>query len=195
MIIHLTGAPAAGKSTFAARFVLEHPGFRYVSIDEYRIAHEDEATAWHFLTEDILSRRKVVLESCGMGWKLAELLNLPTLKRRPMITIGLTATAETLHARLNERQKRPLPSPFELEDHHLAIDYHADKFPDEVVCVPHIFDSTGQSKELTYELITQFINRTMLLDRNISQKRRTDIPVQKPSIEKWTGINSRVTEL
>lgn len=196
MIIHLIGAPCSGKSVFAARFVLEHPEFRYVPIDEYRITYRDEALAWHELTKDVLSKRHIVLESCGMGWRLAALLNLPTLKRRPMITIGFIGDPKILHERLNNRQKRPLPPPFEPEDEHLAIDYHAEMFYENVITSPDRTFCTTEQKELeTYKLVTQYINYMRLLRRGRVAKLRTSFTVSVSTQEHGWKQTDRVIEL
>jgi adenylate kinase family enzyme len=105
MIVNLVGPPAAGKSTFAARFVAEHPYFRYCTIDAYRQEHDEEEVAWAFLLRDMVERRDVVLESCGLDWRLMQIFDMEAIRRRPILTICFDAPYETLLERVSTRQK------------------------------------------------------------------------------------------
>jgi len=195
MIINLVGPPAAGKSTFAARYVLEHPEFKYCPIDEYRIAYEDEGLAWSHLTKDVLSRRHVVLETCGMGWRLADLWNTDTIKRRPIVTVAFLGDPDALHMRLSIRQKRPLPPPFLPEDEHLAIDHMVERFNRDVVTpVDYSVVTTGLDIEDVYKKVASFVNGRRLLSRGRQPKRTTRLVVNKPTGIRWKQ-QDRVKEL
>lgn len=158
MIINLTGPPCAGKSTFASRFVLEHPEFRYCAIDAYRVELEDEGLAWTELLIDILGQRNIVLESCGLNYRLQQIFNNETIRRRPTTSVEFTAPRELLINRLMNRQhKRPLPEPFRPEDELIAIDYVLEHLGDQII-PPDIKVSTSWPFESWYQEVVNKIN-------------------------------------
>lgn len=174
MIINLCGPPAAGKSTFAARFTLEHPQFKFCPIDEYRIRYQDEGRAWAELTKDVLGKRNCILESCGMGWQLNRLLNFPKVRRRPLLSIAFLGNKEDLLSRLRERQKRPLPDFFNREDELLALDYALEHFEREVESVVHHkINTSSRSEASVYDEVNFVIQRELLL-RGRNRKIRKD---------------------
>lgn len=173
MIVNLVGSPCGGKSTFAARFILEHPKWIYCPIDEYRIGYETEERAWHELTKDVLDHRHCVIESCGMNWRLKELLNLHKLRRRPLLTVRFTSTRQNLYQRLVIRQhKRPLPAPFRHEDEFLAIDYAAEHFDQEGVSeVDYVVDTHEKDEIVVYHEVNNVIQQH-LLSRSTGTRKR-----------------------
>lgn len=107
MIVNLVGPPAAGKSTFAARYVAEHPFYKYCTIDAYREAHKEEEHAWTHLTKDMVERRDVILESCGLDWRLHKVLDVEAIRRRPVLTVCFDAPYDTLKSRVDQRHTGP----------------------------------------------------------------------------------------
>lgn len=157
MIINLVGPPAAGKSTFAARFVLEHPEFKFCSIDAYRIAHKQEDKAWQALLHDMLENKNVVLESAGLSWRLPGILNTETLRRRKLVTIGFVGEIPVIKERLKERQKRPVPFPYKDIDELAAVDYVSEHISE--IPMDYMIDVTHKDPIVQYEELCQFIAR------------------------------------
>lgn len=114
MVINLCGPPAVGKSTFAARFVLEHPQFSYFSIDQFRIDFQDETNAWAALMQHVLTHENVILETSGLSWRLNLLMD--QLGKRKIFTIKFVADREILIDRLRKRQKRSVPMPYHTDE-------------------------------------------------------------------------------
>lgn len=155
MIINLIGPPAAGKSTFASRYVVTHPEFTYCSIDEYRIAHSDEEKAWANLTNDVINSKIVMLESIGLSWRLKGLFQ--KIKDRKIITIALIGDPLVIHERLNNREKRFVPFPYKDLDEHLTIDYTIENLGKSVTKIDTIIDVTARSPEEVFEYLSTFI--------------------------------------
>jgi hypothetical protein len=116
VVINLVGPPASGKSSFAARFVLEHPDFTYLSIDQFRIDFQDETTAWVELDKAIAKNKKIVLETSGLSWKLKHITYHINYLKRPMFTILFTGDRDILQERLKNRQKRSIPMPYHRDE-------------------------------------------------------------------------------
>lgn len=180
-IINISGAPCTGKSLFAARFILEHPQFKYFPIDEYRITFKDEALAWDKLTKDVLIKHRCLIESCGMGWRLGRLLNLPEIRKRPLLTIAFTGERRILRQRLEERHKRPLPEPFSKEDEILALDYTIEHFYEEIESsLDYVIDTSDISPSQVYDQVNRVIQRELLLNNSQGRKIRRKYPSIHP---------------
>lgn len=111
-ILNLIGPPGAGKSTFASKFVLEYPEFKYCTIDEYRIEYENESLAWQKMLEDAINHKYVIIESCGLSYRLNHIFNSETVRRRPIYTINFDVDdIKILQKRLQNRCKRSVPLP------------------------------------------------------------------------------------
>lgn len=106
MIINLIGPPCAGKSTFAGRYVLEHPEYTFCSIDSYRFRYGNEDLAWAKFQEEIVKHRNVIVESCGLSYRLKNILNSKALSKRKIVTVYMYATVDTCISRLKTRIKR-----------------------------------------------------------------------------------------
>lgn len=162
MIINLVGPPAIGKSTFAARFVLEHPEFQYCSIDNYRIAYEDEDLAWHKLTQDIIKKRNVVLETCGLSYRLRDIFNNETIRRRPMFTVALTGDLDTILERLTTRQKKEIPYPYHYTEQE-TVQFVLEHLDDSVAPIDYTLDVTHSDPDQVYRLLCARIARKRIL--------------------------------
>jgi adenylate kinase family enzyme len=115
MIVNLIGPPGAGKSTFAARFVLEHPEFVYCPIDEYRIRYKNEPQAWGKMLEDVVNNPEVVVETCGLSYRLNDIWNAEIVRRQRIFTVRFDVQdPKILFNRLTERNKREVPLPAHL---------------------------------------------------------------------------------
>lgn len=177
MIVNLVGPPCGGKSTFAARFVLEHSKFRYCPIDEYRIEYQDETKAWHEMTKDVLARRHVLIESCGLNWRLAVLLNSGIVKRRPLITVAFNGEYALLIKRLQERHKRPLPDPFRPQDEYAAVSHVIENLHHgSVAGLDFEVYTTDKTEEEVYHEVCSVIHRELLF-RSGRQSTRPDFQV------------------
>lgn len=172
-IINFMGPPCAGKSTVASQFVLDHPYFTYCTIDGFRLKYQDEDLAWEKLLETVEENTHVVLETCGLSYRLEELFS--KLDSRPTISILLFARSEKCRTRLLQRKKRRLPEdmawslPSELE----AIEYALDNLSDTVL-VPDIErDTSDLSESELYEQVSKEIVEKLLNPTDKIQLRRT----------------------
>lgn len=112
MIVNLIGPPCGGKSTFASKFILEHPYFKYCPIDAYRAEYSCEQEAWAALAKDVSEAEDVIIESCGFSWQLEFVL-----EGKDAYTIAVVAEEDRLFERLTERQKkREIPFEYEFSD-------------------------------------------------------------------------------
>jgi len=175
MIINLVGAPASGKSTFAARYVLEHPEYRYCSIDSYRIEYkkDGEEEAWLKLYEAVCSSKKVILETCGLSWRLRTLFNSEDIRRRPIITLAFNGSAEVLHERLNNRQRREVPYPYHYTEHE-TIDFVISNLDHSVAPIDYIIDVTNTTLEDVYEYFSRIITEKSFITFGSKRRRKED---------------------
>lgn len=162
MIVNLIGPPAAGKSTFAARFVVEHPDFVYCSIDECRIEMKDEVAAWDRFYQIIRENPNVVMESMGLSWRLKSLFHSPDIKSRMLVTIAMTGDLVDLHKRLDERQKRPVPFPYDGIDEHRSIDWAVEHLGKSEAKIDVIVDVSRKDIDETYEYLSAYLARKRL---------------------------------
>lgn len=183
MIINLVGAPCAGKSTFAARFVLEHPEFKYCPIDEYRIKYEDEVLAWEKLTQDIIENKDVIVESCGMSWQLAQTFNTGVIRSRKIYTIAFHGNQHQLEERLEYRQKRSVPMPFKYDpnDERMAIRWTLEHLAEKaVVPIDVWFDTTITDPPQVARILTKRINRERLKELTNPALRKRKVLKHRP---------------
>jgi len=166
MIINLVGPPASGKSTFSAKFVLEHPEYRFCSIDAYRVTFENEDKAWHEMLRDVQSNQDIILESCGWGWRLKNLLGQYPVRQRYISTIEFTGNLEDIKARLLIRQnKRPIPMKYDPMDEFHAIDQ---TILCNYVLEPKLVVLTSRAHpEEQYESISKFIVLEKLMEHEL----------------------------
>jgi len=162
MIINLIGPPAVGKSTFASRFVLEHPEFKFCSIDAYRVEHDNEEIAWQNLFKDVIENKNVILESCGLSWRLEDIFRTCSVRKRNTVTISFTGKYDDIYKRLAERQhKRPVNYKYDMSDEFAAITWvlehiHESKQP---------IDIEVSTSEYTIEEQYQFLCEYIALKR------------------------------
>jgi hypothetical protein len=110
MIINLTGPPAAGKTLLAERFVLEHPEYTYLSIDNYRIEFKNEETAWYELMISVINSPNVILESSGLSWKLKNwIFQHPAIQGQEIKTVILYGNDQDFLDRLRKRNRPDVP--------------------------------------------------------------------------------------
>lgn len=168
MIINLVGPPAAGKSSFAARFVLEHPEFRYCAIDAYRIEFQDEEEAWFQLEEDVHDSKLVLLESSGLSWRLVPIFTKIKLQERPMITLGLTGNPDVIKERLKNRQRRTIPYPYAWDEYRTA-DFVIEHISESIAPIDVLMDVTEKTPEEVYrsfsKAIAEFRGKNLLKEK------------------------------
>ena len=158
LIINLIGPPAAGKSTFAAKYILEHPEYRYCTIDEYRITYKDEHLAWRAFANDIRNADPVIMESVGLSWRLADMFNTEEARHRSICTIAFIGTPEILHERLTSRQKRMVPGISFDRDEDLALDHAIEHIHRSIAPIDLIIDTTKISIEDLYKELSLYIS-------------------------------------
>lgn len=161
MIINLTGPPGVGKSTFASRFVLQHPEWKYCPIDQYRRDSINEDQAWVAFRKDLLHNKKVVVESCGLNHKLHTIL---AALRRPTLSIFMSGPYDLIEERLKARQEQyPLPDRYNPKDELLALKWvteNHDKYPYKID-VRYNIQSNNPDRIYSdlYKQVTQFLVR------------------------------------
>ena len=154
----MAGPPAAGKTQFASRFVLEHPEFKFCSIDAYRVEHKNEDKAWQHFQEDIIKNKDVIVESCGLGWRLEKVFE--ACSGRKIFTVAFIGDFNEIYERLSQRQhKRPIDYDYDLSDEFAAISYVLENI--DQVCYDMIIDTSTVAVEEQY----QFLSRNIALER------------------------------
>lgn len=187
MIVNLIGPPGAGKSTFASRFVLEHPEFRYCPIDEYRIKYKNEAQAWGCLLEDVVNSENTVIETSGLSWRLNDVWNAEIVRRRRIYTIRFEAEPNVLVRRIQDRSKRsvPLPPWLSREGEVEAIRYF---FENSHLCATPVdftvYTDQGMSPDQQYQDIVNAINQARIdaLGNKERRKERLDNPRREKTL-------------
>ena len=161
MIINLIGPPAVGKSTFASRFVLEHPYYKYCTIDAYRVDNynnglselENNKVAWIRFWKDVYHAKDVVIESIGLDWRLKKIFQ--KLSDRPRLTIAFIGNAQTIISRLKDRQhKRPLPIKYNFQDEIDTVYYVLDELSKDKAEYDTGIYVTDLTPSEVYELVT-----------------------------------------
>ena len=160
----MIGPPGVGKSTFASRFVLEHPYYRYCAIDAYRVEHydsrlslaENEQVVWKKFYRDIYHAKDVVVESVGLDWRLLRIF--AKLADRPKLTIAFVGDPAVIESRLRERQhKRPVPFQYDFEDEVNTIWYVLRQLAQGIVHSDVSVQGTDLTPSQIYEIVTSQI--------------------------------------
>jgi shikimate kinase len=169
MIVNLIGPPGAGKSTFASRFVLEHPEFKYCPIDEYRIKYKNEEQAWNSLLQDLVENKDSVIETSGLSWRFENIWKNKIIQNQPLLTILFIADTQILLERIKTRKKRsiPLPAWLSRSKEPEAIRYF---YENKHKCITpadlEIFTDEGTSLSQQYRNIVNRINQVRLQTLN-----------------------------
>lgn len=107
MIIELNGPPGVGKSTFAAKYTLNHPEVTYCSIDQCREFYQDEMNAWNYLEQIIFtSQNDILLESSGLNWRLRLIEAKLQEEKYKVHKICMYGSEKLILERLSKRQKK-----------------------------------------------------------------------------------------
>ena len=133
---------------------MEHPEFTYCTIDACRSEFRNEEKAWKYLEENVKENSQVILESCGLDWRLEGLLT--SLGSRKIITILLTGDEEDLVERLvNRQKKRPIPAWCRERDELESIYWVLDNL-DNLPMSPDIeINTSGYTSEELYSYLTE----------------------------------------
>ncbi len=159
MIINLIGPPCAGKSYIASRYVLEHPSWNYLSIDECRITQRDENKAWELFEWWLSSRTLAIAESSGLSWRLPAILKKQVI---PVYTIALLAKREELHKRLAVRQhKRKIPYKLRMDEKQ-SIDWVLQNIGSCEYPIDLVIRTDEMSQEEAYRLVSEKIEEIRL---------------------------------
>ena len=156
----MIGAPATGKSSFGARFVAEHPEYQFYPIDRARLEAENEPEAWEFMEAAIESRNDIIVETCGIGERLADLiLEDNRFYRDPTFTAHFFANFHILKKRAKDRYpRRSKLFNYTLETELETID-HVQQHIGDVNYPINVEVNTGiLDKEETYQRVTKTIN-------------------------------------
>lgn len=162
MIVNLIGPPGAGKSTFASRFVLEHPHFTLCDIAGYRAESSTEKEAWERLERDVALNRDVVLETCGLNYQLKGIFRKN--KDRHVFTVLIVGEPKELRKRIRERRRKRIP-PFKyrLRDELNTVEWVMDHLDETPIAPELIVNTVSGNSEDDYSYITNAIIRRRLL--------------------------------
>lgn len=160
MLVNIIGPPAAGKSSMATKYVLEHPTWSYISIDACRIEEQDENEAWRIFEKRIKESKLLIAESSGLSWRLPSIL--ARLDARPIMTLAMIASPTILHLRLSNRQnKRELPYRLRMDEHD-SIDWVLQNLDNIEYPIAEYIHTEKYSKDELYELVSEKIRQFRL---------------------------------
>jgi len=158
LIINLIGPPCGGKTQFASKYVLEHPEFRFCSIDAYRVEHKDEEKAWESFVADVIKSKNVIIESCGLDWKLGKVFLNPGIIDKKVLTIAFVGEFNDIYERLAERQhKRPINYEYNLSDEFAAISYVLEHLGESISPIDFCINTSIKSIDEQYKILSEVI--------------------------------------
>lgn len=162
MIVNLIGPPGAGKSTFASRFVLEHPYFTLCDIAGYRAETSSEEEAWYKLERDVALNRDVILETCGLNHQLKGIFN--RTKDRHVYTVLIMGELKELQRRVRERKRKRIP-PFKyrLRDEVNTVEWVIEHLDETPIAPELIVNTVKDNADDDYNFITNAIIRRRLM--------------------------------
>ena len=186
-IINLIGPPAAGKSTFASKFVLEHPEYTYCSIDAYRAEFKDEVPAWEHLEESILKHPKVISETSGLSWRLIKIFNSRALRRRKIFTIAFTGSSNIILSRLQNRQRREVPYPYHYTETE-TVRYVLDNLNRSSTKINYTVNVDNKETEEIYLEISQILSEYLIDNIKSTKKMRPRLHLEEHNTDTRSEI-------